>query len=275
MLNYEVVQDPEQEYFNQLRLEMGWGEVATGLSKVLLGYATMFLGITVGLGLVLVALYGLPDEPNVKKAAAAGAKPNLGSLWALYFGLGILSIVGFVSYWMIVGGQFRCMMGAAERNGARWFMFCCIACLFLGPAFELATGIANWQALSDLKQNPQHLQHFQLNPLGRWLHVIAFGIGMLYPLCFLLFLRASAVCLRADTLVMLINSFGVFAVALVAATGFAIFQHPPGGRPMPPGQAMLLGMGWLAMVVMYIGLIVMTRVSISAVMNSVKSPLDA
>ena len=88
-------------------------------------------------------------------------------------------------------------MGAAERNGARWFMFTCIVCVFLGPMFHIASGIASWQAVNDLRANPHRFESFQLNPIGQWLQLIGFGISMLYPLCFVLFLRAVAMCLGA------------------------------------------------------------------------------
>ena len=191
-MQYEVVEDPEVEFNERLRMEIGWGEVAKGLSQVLIGYAALFIGVAVGVGLVVIALFGLGDE-LIKK----GAKPSNATFWQLYLGLGILSVIGLISYRIIVGGQFKCMLYAPERNGTRWFMFLCIACLFLGPAFEAASGIASWQAIAELKKNPGNLQEFRLNPLVQRLHLVAFALSTLYPLCFTLFLRAIAVCLRA------------------------------------------------------------------------------
>jgi hypothetical protein len=265
----EAVQELELDLNGRLRMEVGWSDVASGLSKVLFGYAVLFLGTVIGFGLVALSMYGL-GEDVVKK----GAKPSNASLWALYMGLGILSVIGLISYCIIIGGQFRCMMGAAERNGARWFMFICIACIFLAPAFELASGISNWQAVSELKKNPHRLQDFQLNPLGQWLQLIGFSISMLYPLCFILFLRAVAVCLQADVHVILVNVFLVLAAALVAATGYVLYQHPPGGKPVPPEQALLLGAAWGVLLLLYASLIAVIRVCIHTVLSTVKSPLD-
>jgi hypothetical protein len=184
-------------------------------------------------------------------------------------------VVGLISYSIIVGGQFKCMLHAAERHGARWFMFLCIACLFLGPAFQMASGIASWQTFQELKANPARLRDVQLNPLGQWLQLIGFGLSMFYPLFFTLFLRAVAICLRISKLAAFIDIFLVFAAILVAATGFAMYRLPRGGAPMIPlGVAVALGAAWLILLIIYIGLIAFTRVGIHVVMSTVKSPLQ-
>jgi hypothetical protein len=268
-MNYPCVQDPELDFNERLRMEQGWGDVSNGLAKVLFGYGTLILGTVIGLGMVLISLYGLSDGPMPK-----GAKPSNFSYWMLYLGLGILSVIGIISYSIIVGGQFKCMMGTPERNGARWLMFMAIACLFFGPAFEIASGIANWQAIQELKKNPAAVRDFRLNPLGQWLHLIGFGITMLYPLCFTLFLRAVAVCLRAETHVMLVNTFTVLAMSLVAATGYMLYQFPPGGKPPPAQMALLLFGGWFVMLILYIALIAVMRGCVVYVTGNLKSPLE-
>src|SRR5262245_57314168 len=209
-MNYEVVHDPELAFNEQLRMETGWSEVASGLNKVLFGYGFLFLGVCLGLGLIVIAMYGLTDPSQVSqigKKSVQAVKPSLGSLWCLYLGLGILSVIGFISYCIIVGGQFRCMNGAAERHGCRWFMFICIVCIFLSPGFEFASGVASYQSISELKKNPAKFQDIQMNPLGQWLRLIGFGISMLYPLSFVLFLRQVAVCLRVEWHPMLVTLF--------------------------------------------------------------------
>ncbi|HYV35749.1 MAG TPA: hypothetical protein VE988_08600 [Gemmataceae bacterium] len=265
----DVADAPELGFNERLRMEMGWTEVAKGLSQVLFGYLTLFLGTSVGFGLVALALWGLGEAAGKK-----GAKVSNAVLWELYLGLGILSVIGLISYIIIVGGQFKCMMYAAERHGARWFMFLAIACLFLGPAFETASGIASWQAVQELKKNPGKFQDFHLNPLGQWLHLIGFCISMLYPLCFTLFLRAIAVCLRANIPVMVVNIFLVLATCLVAATGYTLYKHPAGGPTIPLQQAVLVGAGWGVVLLLYVGVICMIRVIIYGVMAQVRSPLE-
>jgi hypothetical protein len=270
---YEAVQDAELEFNDHLRMELGWGDVAKGLNQVLFGYGVFILGVTLGAGLLVIGLFSMLDPGAALHKPAA--KPSNASLWMIYLGLGILSVIGLISYGIIVGGQFKCMMGAAERHGARWCMFLTIACLFLGPAFNVAAGISSRQALQDLKKNPAAVKDIQINPLGQWLHLIGFGISMLYPMCFLLFLRATAVCLRVEGQVMLVNAFLVFAGVVVAGTAFMMFQYRPGGLPLPPALALILGGAWVVVCVGYIGLIAITRICIGKVMSTVKSPLAA
>ena len=101
---------------------------------------------------------------------------------------------------------------------------------------------ASWQAISELKKNPGKIQEFQLNPMGQWLHLIAFGISMLYPAVALPFSCVplpSACAVQGH--VMLINVFLVFKMFLVAATGYVLYRHPPGGQPIPVQEAIMLG----------------------------------
>jgi hypothetical protein len=273
-MNYEIVQDPELAFNERLRMEFGWDEVASGLGRVMFGYVVLVLGVTLGLGMVMLSLYGLVDGGHATAAKQAVGKPSNVSLWLLYLGLGILSIIGLISYGIVVGGQFRCMLGAAERHGSRWFMFVCIACLFFGPAFEFASGVASFQSVSDVHKNPQAVKDFQLNPLGQWLHIIGFVISMAYPVCFVLFLRSVAVCLRAEIYVMLVNAFLVLAVAVIAGTCYTFYQYPPGAKPVPPAQLLLLAGSWGILGLLYFGLIMVIRGCVVSVMGNLKSPLD-
>jgi hypothetical protein len=270
-MSFGIAQDQELDLNERLRMETGWGDVASGLSKVLFGYGVLFLGTAIGFGLVAMGMWGMGV---IQEGAKKVAKPSNEALWQLYLGLGILSVIGLISYCIIVGGQFRCMMGAAERHGCRWFMFVCIACLFLGPAFEFASGAASWQSVSELRKNPSKMTEFQLNPLGQWLQLIGFGISMLYPLAFCLFLRAVAVCLRASSHVMLVNVFLVIGGGVVAATGLALVEYRPGAKPMPQEHALMLGLAWGVMLLLYVALIAVMRVCIHTVLGQVKSPLD-
>jgi hypothetical protein len=268
---YDMVQerqDPEVEQNERLRMELGWGEVAKGLTQVLVGYGVLFLGMVIGIGLVVISMFGLRD------ALMKGGRPHNGDLWQFYIGLGIISVIGLISFGIVVGGQFKCMMYASERQGARWFMFMCMACLLLGPAFHAAAGIASRQALAEIKNNPAKMRDLQFGPFAHRMQMTGFVISMVYPLCFILFLRAIAACLRSPIHVMVVNIFLVFAAVLVAATGYVLYNHPPGSMVLPPVEALALGGGWLVLGVLYIMLIVLTRICITTVMARVKSPLE-
>src|SRR3954463_3489962 len=93
IMSQEVLDEPELDFNEVLRMEFGWKDVSSGLSRVLMGYATLFLGTLLGFGLVAMALYGIGDDVSRR-----GGKPSLTTLWELYLGLGILSVVGLISY---------------------------------------------------------------------------------------------------------------------------------------------------------------------------------
>src|SRR5262245_34815760 len=127
----------ETELNERLRMETGWEDVGKGLSQILFGYLTLVLGIGIGVGLIVLSVGNMGHQPG-----RPPGRPSMASLWQLYIGLGVLSVVGLLSYLFILAGQFRCMLGAAERHGARWFMFACITCLLIGPGLNIASGIA-------------------------------------------------------------------------------------------------------------------------------------
>jgi hypothetical protein len=268
-MNYEVEQDPEVEFNERLRMETGWADVAGGLSRVLFGYALLVFGTALGIGLAVIALHELGLDFFKK-----GARGNMSYVWLLWIGISILSLTGLFSFGLVVSGQFKCLLSVSERHGARWFMVLCVACLFMGPIFQVATCISGWQAFQELRNNPAKFQEMQLNTVAQWLQMTALVVSMLYPLCFCLFLRATAVCLRVDWNVMAVNVFLLVGAGLFAATFMAMFQHPIGGRRLPWQENIMLNLGWFAMAIGYVVLIALTRINIHRVISKVKSPLQ-
>jgi hypothetical protein len=264
---YAVVTDPDQDFNARLRAELCWPEVANGLSRVLIGYVVLFLGLILGIGLLVLAIVGF--QQNLK-----GGKPNSAFWWELYGGLGVLKIVGLISFGIIVGGQWKCVLHVTERHGARWIMFLCIACLFIGPAFQIAAGIAAWEQIAELNKQPGKLGDLHLNAWTQRLQLTGFVICTLYPLSFILFLRAVAICLRATWQLWLVNTFLLFGVIVGAASMFTVYKHPLGGPPVPGVQALVLCGLWLVMLVVYFALIAIMRVCIYSVIAKVKSPLQ-
>jgi hypothetical protein len=268
-MNFEVEQDPRVEFNERLRMELGWGDVASGLSRVLFGYALLLCGTALGIGLAVIALQELGLDFFKK-----GARGNMGYVWMLWIGISIVSLSSMFSFGLVVSGQFRCLLHVSERHGARWFMVLCVACLFMGPAFQVGTCIAGWQAFQELRNNPAKIQDMQLNTAAQWMQLTAFVVSMLYPLCFCLFLRSVAVCLRVDWNVMAVNVFLLIGAGLSAATLLAMFQHPIGGRRLPWQENIMLCLGWFVLSIGYVVLISLTRVSIGRVISRVKSPLQ-
>src|SRR4051794_12498235 len=114
-LQYEVETDPTMEENERLRMELGWPEVAQGLLQIVVGYLVFGVGMAVGIGLIVLSFYGPGD------AARRASRPGLGQLWMFYIGLGLTSVMGLLSYGIIIAGKFKCILSASERHGARWF----------------------------------------------------------------------------------------------------------------------------------------------------------
>jgi hypothetical protein len=266
MQGYGEALSPEMN--ERLRMEVGWTDVGRGLGQILVGYLIGFTGFVVGFGLVAWAVYGLPDDNGTFKPRT----PSVSHLWQLYFGLAILVLVTLYAYAYVAGGLFRCMMGSSERHGARWFMFAALVCMFMGPAFHVAAGIVGIQRGPDFNRASTALNEIKLNQTGQNLQLIGFAIGLAYPLCFLLYLRAAASCLQARIHVLLLNLFLLFAFPLVALTGYSIYDDTFATKNAQ--VAALLNLGWMGLSLGYLAIIFIMRLCILKTMERVRSPLD-
>src|SRR5262249_29742214 len=146
-----------------------------------------------------------------------------GRLWYFYFGLAVVGLTNLFGFIIVASGQFRCMMGAAERFGARWFMFACLACLFISPTINIAASVAGAQPPLDI-HNPKSFTHIQYTQMGENLRLLGFALGLLYPLSFLLFLRSVACCMHSRGHVIALNVFLLIAMVLVAMTGYFLYD---------------------------------------------------
>lgn len=265
-MSYAVEEPLNRELNERLRMEVGWEDVGKGLTKVLVGYLVVFVGTAVGIGLVILALHTL--GPNVHR----NRTPPLGSLWQFYIGLGILSVIGLISFVIILGGQLRCMLGAAERHGARWFMFLAITALIIGPAFHIASAIAGLRSFPDWKRGAMILDELQLTELGKTMQLVGLGIGLLYPMFFIFFLRAIALCMNSRGLVMFVNLYLLLAASLTAATGYFILN--PMVFVRNPLALLIIGGGWIVSTIVYVVVILLIRVCIYQTMERIRSPLE-
>src|SRR5207302_1175870 len=104
-----------------------------------------------------------------------------------------------------MGGQWRCLHGAAERHGARWLMFFCLTSLFAGPALNAASWVGGVTRGPDLQRGARTFGDIQFNTTGRTMQLASAVASLLYSLFFLLFLRAVARCHASRRHVMLVN----------------------------------------------------------------------
>jgi len=266
MSSYALGSPLTPEMNEQLRMESGWTEVGKGLGQILLGYLIIVGGSGIGMGMIMAALFGMPDEHGGKLKSLKS-----GTLWVLYLGLGIMVLINFFGYVTVARGQFRCMMSASERKGARWFMFLCMTCLFIGPAFNIVAGIAGAERSLDLERY-QSFTEMKYTQTGQTLRLTGFALGLLYPLGLVLFLRAVACCMHSPALVMMLNLFLLYSLGLVGWTGYILYDPRYTLTQGPLMQGLTLG--WVVLVVGYLVLIGLTRFCVLKTMERVRSPLD-
>lgn len=266
-MSYAVEEPLAAELNERLRMEVGWQDVGKGLTQVLVGYLVLFLGTALGVGLVLLAMYSMGEH-----GGRVQQRPSLASLWQFYVGLGILSVIGLITFVIILGGQFKCIIGAAERHGARWYMFLCITSLIIGVVFHIASGVGGLRAYPEMRRGVATLQELQLTEVGKIMQLAGFGIGLLYPLFFILFLRAIAACMHATGYVRFINVYLLFATALSGVTAILILN--PQLFAKRPFELMMLGGGWVVSMIIYVITILIVRVCIYTTMERIRSPLD-
>lgn len=253
--------------YDQLCLEVGWGDVARGLRQVFVAYVVFIVGVALGVGLVMVAVIKMG---GTARGGPGHVRPAL--LWQFYLGLGILSVIGVLTWVMVMAGKWRCVQNAPERHAARWVMFVCITCTFIGPVFNSAAGIGMTQKPVALKHGPRGLQELKLTGTGRVVHLIGMGCALLTPLFFLLFLRAVALCMGAHTHMVIMNGYIALSAGLAGVTGYLLLLPPPLEKALP--VLGLLGVGWAVWGVAYLVLILLIRSVILRTVESLRSPLE-
>jgi len=266
-MSLEVSADYElsPELNDSLRMELGWEDVASGLTRVVLGYVLMIVGVGVGVGLLIAAYF------NVGGYTPSGARSPL-NFWCFYAGLGILGSIGLFAYIVIASGQLRCLIGSPERCGARWFMFFTLTCLLIGPTVNAGASVACVQRAPDFTRGPDAFGNVQFTSTGRMLQLASSVGGSLCAVFFLLFLHSLTRCLGASFLGWCILAHLMVTLALFGLTIYCNFD----GRTLTVQRQSLIWIGaaWLVNIIWHMLLIGSTRVCIATTLSKVRSPLD-
>jgi hypothetical protein len=269
-MHYEAEQDISYELNERLRMETGWNDVASGLGKVLLGWLIFVVGTMIGVGLIVLSAFNW----MFSDAARTGA-PSMSSVWMLWIGLGILSLVGTWGYLTIIAGQWMCLHGASERHGARWMMFFCLTALLAVPALNIASGIGgNMQRGPDLSRGAHTFREMRFSMSARYMQLASAAASLMYSLFFLLFLRAVARCHASPAHVMLVNFYLVFVGGLVAISAVVFWLGFQGRLPVDNDPRFWVIAAWGVCFLFYLFLIASIRSCIIKSVARVRSPLD-
>lgn len=259
----------DRELNDTLRMEVGWDEVANGLGRILIGYGVWILGTVIGVVVTLTPLFELGAKLKPGRLA-------IGHLWCVYAGLGILAISSLIAQGLILTGQWKCALNASERGWARWWMFFCLVSLLMGPALSLGSQLGGLQRGPEIARGAAGLEQIKFTTAGMVLQIASYGMGTLYVVAFCMFLQAAAQCMEARQHVLMVNLFLAFFLPLSVLTGYLTvkitmdpFQLPKLIKPLA-----LSGLGWVASIVLWLGMIALVRSCIKNTMRLVRNPME-
>lgn len=255
---------------DQLRYELGWKDVASGLMRMLMGYLLLLVIAAFAIALVVY----LMSAAHHAAQHGISNKGNLSLLWITIAGGGAITILSLIAYGLILTGTWRCAIHAPERSGARWMIFACVVLLVCSPLMSIAIGVsgvsrpaAKHRAVSRSAALQEHLPQIGVADLIG--PVLSLGTTVL----FVLFLRAVGNCFQNKRLIVFSEMYLVVESLLAGGAVFLVFN--PTLPEKAPLVILIFAGAALVSVVGYLGLIVIARNTIVQGMAAVKSPLLA
>lgn len=233
-----------RDFSATLRSEGAWSEVSAGLTKILLGYLVFAFGVALA-----GACIGSSIVPLMQKKAL-----KTEHLWMFYAGGGILKLAILISWGMVIKGQFTCLMSSTERNGARWIIFFCLTCVFMGPVLQWSAWIGGLATPIRWNLGPEGFQKVRFTMLGLYLLLASAISSGLYVLSFWYYLGTLTRCLEAPRAGMMVGLFAVVFGPALAGTIYLAVGRVDARRleTLAPWVALcwaLVPVYWVAMVV--------------------------
>jgi hypothetical protein len=254
-----------RELNDHLLVEMGWPEVAKGLTRILVGYGIWIGGNVLGLTLVLLPLIEVGfkiDSPRLR----------LGQLWMFYAGLGILSVVGLIAFGFILGGKWRCLISASERHGCRWLMFLCMATMAMSLALSILSSVSGMRIQPEFSRGVAGFSQVRFTTAGVLFNLASALLSMAYTCTFALFLRAVALCMGSRWHVRMVDLFLSFFFPLAIATGYLAYKLASGDFTII-NPLLFLGAGWIICFLFWLTMIFLVRCCVFKTIERVRAPM--
>jgi hypothetical protein len=260
----------------ELHSETGWGEVRTGLNRIIFSYLLSFsAGIVAGFigWMVYAQVKGLKEVQELGDVSTA-----------IYVACGVLFFMILGSFSLMVRGMWTCLMKVPERENAKWWMFACMLCFLMGPTLNFIAPFLDTKKskasshdekiATTLYRSAQHYpKQLALTTLEPTAYFSLAGsvASWLSGLFFLFFLRGVARCFQDTVRTRLTELLIAFTIFLFAGTIYFIMEL----AKLEVRLDLLLGLagGWLLAVLWYFVLLVSISAMIAGRLSRRRSPL--
>ena len=201
--------------------DTGWSEVSHGMRQVALGWVLVLAGSVLGGALLWLGSAGYPKVMRLGKDA-----PEEGDL--LLVGVGVLGVSLIMGCGAILIGQWRCLMHAPQRQGAKELMLVCVTCVLVGALLILVApflgGVLNPQTLRQglNVEELRGLERLQIFRAEKLLALVGVCLILLNGVIFTQFLRTVADCFAGRRAVLGADLFTLF-VGLLAGGSVGVF----------------------------------------------------
>ena len=177
-----------------------------------------------------------------------------------------------ISCGVIMGGKWRCVIHAPERNACRWLIFLCLATMAMIAALSILSSLAGLKVQPEFGRGVAGLTQARFTTVGVILNVASIGLSMLYTCTFALFLRAVAQCMDSRWHVRMVDLFLSFFVPLTIASSFLILKIVTGEMQVVK-PLLYVGLGWVACFIYWLVMIALVRSCILKTVERVRAPM--
>jgi hypothetical protein len=267
LVHTSLTQNPRMEMSQdqQLRTELGWTEVRSGLGLILRGWALMILAVGIAVAAIILTF-------TKNDRGSFHLKENNRDL-VLFLTIGFTGLAWLYSYGCIIVGHWRCLMNAPERRGAKWLMFACLTCILAVPALNFASGFSGVKRAPKMRHGIEDVRDVELTMGGTVMSAASAGCEVLSTVLFVCFLRAVTRCFDDRVRTLLVDIYLVLLGVCILGT---IFLITGGLKPTVLAlMALPLLAGWVACFVGYILLLLIIRMGITSGLSKLRSPLKA
>lgn len=252
-----------QDLNESLRVEKAWGEVASGLGRVLMGYAVLVFGLMVASALLYSSIQPLLANKTMK----------IEHMWFFYAGLAVAKLTGLAAWGLIIAGQWRCLMSSSERNGAKWVIFMCMTCVVMGPVLHMLAWFAGLSTPVRWYAGPQafHGARIRFTQAGTYIMAASLISTFLYKASFWWYLQTVAACMGATKARVFVVMFLALTVAMTAGTIYWMFGglHPNRVTDYAP----FIAAGWVFLAFYWVVMIWVVKVAIDQTVALVYNPM--